>query len=561
MKNIKKIIAVIPARGGSKGIPRKNIRLMNGKPLISYVIEMILKSKYIDRVVVSTEDEEIAEVAKFYGAEIIKRPEELSGDAIPLDPVICQAVDELEKKENIKYDFVVTIQPTSPLLTIKTLNGAIETILKGGHDTLIPVRDETALYWTRKNKKFTPTYEKRVNRQYLDPIYQEIGTPLICKREIMNSGSRIGKKILIFEIPKDEGIDIDNYQKWGVVESLLKRKRIILRADADRKIGMGHVHRALTLANRLSFNHDVFFLMDKNKTLGIEKVKENNYKVITFKNKTELFREIDRISPHIIINDIFDTEKKYIKELKKRGCFVVNFEDVGFGSEVADIVVSALYESSFLPKNHYYGYNYACLRDDFFVIPPKKKINKKVKEILITFGGTDPNNLTLRSLQAIEKLGFKTVLINVVLGLGYPFKEDFYNYVENLKEKGFRIVVKENIRMMAKELFDADIAITSNGRTIYEIVSMGVPCISISQNERETRHFFVHSSRCINYLGMAYDISTEDIAKAIEKMIKDYKLRKEIHERMLKFDLKKGVNRVLNLIFDKYYEQKENKNK
>lgn len=559
-EGIKKILAVIPARGNSKGIPRKNIRLLNGKPLISYAIKTALRSKAINKVIVSTEDEEIAEVAKLYGAEAIRRPEELAGDATPLDPVICHAVKVIENKENIKYDLVITIQPTSPLLTFKTLNKAIETIIRGDYDTLIPVKDKTALSWTKKDKKFIPIYKKRVNRQYLDPIYQEIGTPLICKREIIDSGSRIGEKVIIFEVPKEEGIDIDNNQEWQVAENLLKRMRIIFRADADKKIGLGHIHTTLTLANRLSFNHDIFFLLNKNQTLGIKKVKEYNYKIITFKDKKELSKKIDEINPHIVINDVLDTEKKYIERLKKKGYFVVNFEDMGYGSEIADIVISSLYEGSSPPKNHYYGYKYACFRDDFFLIPPKTKINKKVENILITFGGTDPNNLTLRTLQAIERLGLKKILINVVLGLGYPPKENFYKYAEGMRKKGFRIVVKENIKMMAKEMFDADIAITSNGRTIYEIVAMGVPCISVAQNEREVRHFFVYTSRCIKYLGMAYTVSVKDIALAIKKMVEDYKLREEMHERMLKFNLKKGLSRVLNLIFNKYYEQKEDKN-
>ncbi len=87
-----KILAVIPARGGSKGIPRKNIRLLAGKPLIAYSIQTALKSKYVDDVVVSTEDEEIAEISKNYGLEIVKRPMDLAKDDVPLDPVIFHAL-------------------------------------------------------------------------------------------------------------------------------------------------------------------------------------------------------------------------------------------------------------------------------------------------------------------------------------------------------------------------------------------------------------------------------------------------------------------------------------
>lgn len=558
MKNKKKIIVIIPARGGSKGIPRKNIRLLADKPLISYSIETALRSKYIDDVVVSTEDDEIAEISKMYGAQVVKRPEALSRDETPLDPVIVQAVKTMEKKKNIKYDLVITIQPTSPLLTLKTLNKAIEMMLKGNHDTLMPVKDETHLYWTQKDKKFIPLYKERVNRQYLDPIYQESGTPLIAKREVMDSGTRIGKKIFLFEVPKEEGIDIDNSQDWWIVENLLKRMKIVFRVDADKKMGMGHVYRVLTLADRLRLNHEIYFLVRERGYLGIEKLQEHHHKIISFKDDKDFFKKIKEIDPRIVINDILDTEKKYIEELKKRGYFVVNFEDLGLGSEIADVVINAIYESSSPPKNHYCGYKYVCLRDEFSIVPPKIETNKKVKNILITFGGTDPNNITLSALKAVEKLKLKSVLINVVLGLGYGCKEELYDYVAGLRKRGFTIDVKENTKMMAKEIHNADLAVTSNGITIYEIASIGTPCISISQNEREARHIFVQNSRCIKYLGMAYNVSTQDIAEAVKKMIENYELRKEMQRRLLKFNLKKGVDKVLRLIFDKYYENPTN---
>ncbi len=556
----KKILVIIPARGGSRGIPRKNIRFLNRKPLIAYTIEVALKSKYIDRVVVSTEDEEIAEISKFYGAEVIKRPKELAKDVTPLDPVIYQALESIENKENIKYDLVITIQPTSPLLTLKTLDKAIKIISKKNYDTLISIRDETHLYWTKKNKKFTPLYKERKNRQYLDPIYQETGALLISKRDIINPTNRIGKRIFLFEIPREESIDIDTYQDWWVTENLLKKLNIVFRVDGDNKIGLGHIYRAATLANRIVFNHNNIFLMDGIKRLGIKKVKGYNYPVVTFKGEEELFKKLEEIDPDIVINDILNTDKEYVNKLKNKGYFVVNFEDIGEGSELANLVINALYENTYPSENHYYGYKYVCLRDEFYIFPPKQ-IEKKAKQILITFGGTDLNNLTLKTLKAIEKLNLKDISIKVILGLGYNQKEKLYNYVNSLGRKDFRIDVKENIRMMAKEIYNADIAITSNGRTIYEIVSIGTPCISISQNVKEVRHLFTHSSKAIIDLGIASNLLEKDIAFALKKLIENYKLRKEMTERCLKIDLKNGLNRILRLIFDEYYEWKENKNK
>jgi spore coat polysaccharide biosynthesis predicted glycosyltransferase SpsG len=300
--------------------------------------------------------------------------------------------------------------------------------------------------------------------------------------------------------------------------------------------------------------------MNKTKKVGIEKVKEYKYPVITFKEEKELFERLEEITPGIVINDILDTSKEYILNLKDKGYFVVNFEDMGEGSEFADIVINALYENSYPPENHYYGYKYVCLRDEFYIFP-KKGIKKEVKEILITFGGTDPNNLTFRTLKAIERLDLIDLFINVILGLGYKQKKGLYDYVSELKERGVKINVKESAKMMSKEIYNADIVFTSNGRTIYEVASIGTPCISISQNEREARHLFVHSSRCIKYLGMAYAVSEDDIASAIKGLIENYELRKEMNKKLLNFDLKKGVDRVLRLIFDEYYEWRGNDSK
>lgn len=554
-----KTIAIIPARGGSKGIPRKNIRLLADKPLIAYSINAALNSKYINKVIVSTDDDEIAEISRIYGAEVINRPKILAQDDIPLDPVIYHAVNYIEKKENTKYDLVITIQPTSPLLKSQTVDRAIDIVINGGYDTLISVINATHLYWIKKGDTFVSINNERKNRQYLEPIYKEVGAILISKREVITENNRIGRNIYLFELPKAEGIDIDTYEDMLLAENILRRKVIVFRVDGDKEIGLGHVYRAITIADRMSImGHNILFFTKENKKLGIKKLQEYGWKVVTFKNNEELFEKLRIISPHIMINDILDTSKDYMKELKKLGIFVVNFEDLGDGSKYADLVINALYERSYPPQNHYYGYKYVCLRDEFFIFP-KKEVKKEVKQILITFGGTDPNNLTLRTIKAIEKLNLKNKHINIVLGLGYSYKRGLYREIKQLVRKGFNINVKENIKMMAKEIHEADIVITSNGRTIYEVASIGTPCISIAQNEREARHLFVHNAKCIKYLGIAYDVTEDTIASAISELINNYELRKEMSEKCCKYNIKDGINRVLKLIFDRYYEWEKNR--
>ena len=120
----KSALVVIPARGGSKNIPRKNLRPLAGKPLIYYAINTALNASGIQAVVVSTDDNEISLFAERFGAEVMMRPPKLAGDAVTLDPVICHAVETLEK-DGRYFDIVITLQPTSPLLKSSKIEEAL----------------------------------------------------------------------------------------------------------------------------------------------------------------------------------------------------------------------------------------------------------------------------------------------------------------------------------------------------------------------------------------------------------------------------------------------------
>ncbi|MCW3985534.1 MAG: hypothetical protein NWE91_03880 [Candidatus Bathyarchaeota archaeon] len=554
MYNRHRILAVIPARGGSKGIPRKNVRLLAGKPLIAYSIQTALNSNYVDDVIVSTEDEKIMQIAGIYGANIVERPIELAGDDVPLDPVIYHALTHIEKDKGLTYDYIISMQPTSPLLKEETLDRAIVEFENSKRETLITVRNETHLYWRKKDGILLPLFKERRNRQFLDPIYKETGALFISRRDVITKKNRIGNDIYLFELPFNESIDIDKYQDWWVAENLLRRITVVFRVDGDNSIGLGHVYRAITLASQM-FNQNIYFLMDKTKKLGIEKVAEYNYPIIMIENERDVFLQLDKISPQIVINDILDTPADYISKLKERAFFVVNFEDLGRGSKQADLVINALYEKTEPPENSYYGYKYICLRDEFHIFPPNDT-NQEANKILILFGGSDPNNLTLRSLKAIQTLSLKNIALLIILGLGYNFKNELYTYVNNLKKNGSNIEVKENVEIIAKIMSEADLVLTSNGRTIYEVAAMGVPCISISQNEREVRHLFSHTCQGILDLGIESRVTEEDIALALRGIINNYELRRKMSEALKNFNLREVTDRCIKLIFNKYWESK-----
>jgi len=141
------ILAIIPARGGSKGLPRKNIMPLCGKPLISYTIENALNSEYITRTVVSTDDQDIGKVARQYGAEIVWRPESISGDLASSESALIQVLDSLRDKENYQPDLIVFLQCTSPLTIPEDIDGTIRKMLDEKANTALAVTSFHYFIW------------------------------------------------------------------------------------------------------------------------------------------------------------------------------------------------------------------------------------------------------------------------------------------------------------------------------------------------------------------------------------------------------------------------------
>jgi CMP-N-acetylneuraminic acid synthetase/spore coat polysaccharide biosynthesis predicted glycosyltransferase SpsG len=533
------VIAIIPARGGSKGIPRKNVRLLNGKPLIAYVIETAKRVKNIDKVVVSTEDEEIASVSKQYGAEVIMRPPELSTDEVPLDPVIDYTVKRIE--ENFNVNIVVTIQPTSPLLKTETLEEIINKVQAEDLDTIITAVDDRHLAWNKIDNQFVPRYTKRVNRQYLPSEFRETGAVFATKREFVTENNRIGNNLSLFEVDKYESVDIDSPLDWWVAEKLLRRKKVLFRVDGYEEIGLGHIYRTLTLAHSI-MDHDVSFLMNSKYELGIGIVQSYNFKVETF-NENPL-EKIKDLQPDIVINDILDTNKDYILALKESGITVYNFEDLGEGAEYADGVFNALYPGSVPSENFYTGEKFYCARSEF-LLSDKKIINEEVKNVLITFGGTDPNNLTLKTLKSIKDVP-GNFNITIILGPGYSKTEELNSYLGNVNRD---IKVYYKVKNMAEHMYNADIIFSSAGRTMYEIAMIGTPAIIISQNSREMTHLFGHNYNGFVNLGLHSDLTEKKVEDQFVKLMENVEIRKLMNKRMLMHDLKNGISRVLEIIF------------
>ena len=275
-------VAIIPARQGSKGIPNKNIRLLNGKPLIYYSIKNAIDSKYIDEVIVSTDSKEVEIIAKQMGVNVKWRDVKLAGDEVTLDSVIYDAI------KDIQCDYVVTMQPTSPTHKVNTLDSAIEYTINKNLDTVISVINNPHLAWkVDENGNKIPDYKERLNRQYLPPYFLETGAFVISRKDIVTAKTRIGKNIDVYEISQQEAIDIDTFADLKYCEDKMQNQTVAFYVNGNTKRGMGHIYRCLELADEFYVKPDIYY--DVNQT-DINLFGNTTHNLIGVNGINELFK-------------------------------------------------------------------------------------------------------------------------------------------------------------------------------------------------------------------------------------------------------------------------------
>ncbi len=224
-----KILGIIPARGGSKGIPGKNIIEVAGQPLIAYTINAARRSRYLDKVVVSSDDDKILSISSQYGAQGVKRPARLAKDNSKFEDLIFHVLNYLKKKENYSPDILVYLQPTSPLRKVDDVNGAIQKLLVNKAASVISVQEIDREYlktFVLDRKGYLTgavnnTYPFK-NRQDLPEIYLPNGAVyVVVRKEFEKRKSLFAKKTLPFVMPKERSLDINTR------EDLLKAENLI----------------------------------------------------------------------------------------------------------------------------------------------------------------------------------------------------------------------------------------------------------------------------------------------------------------------------------------------
>ena len=224
----KRVVSFMPVRGGSKGIPKKNMKKFAGRPLMVYSIEAAKEAKCLDRVITITENEELGALAAMMGSEIYSRPAELGNDTAPIEPSYIQTVERLIA-EGDRPDICVLLHATCPLRTGEHIDAAVKQLVESGADSLLTVSRPHAFYWEKNAEGWGEAnydFYNRPNRQVYKAQFKENPAIYVTTTDQLLKGrNRLGGKVSLFEIDHFGAFDIDEIWDFDVAETLLDWQR------------------------------------------------------------------------------------------------------------------------------------------------------------------------------------------------------------------------------------------------------------------------------------------------------------------------------------------------
>ena len=229
------MMAIIPARGGSKGLPGKNIKMLCSKPLIAYTIECALNARNIDRVIVSTDDEKIADIARQFGAEIpFLRPASLAADSSQAIDGYIYTIDRISKEEGTAIEEFAVLLPTTPLRLSADVDGAVDLFREKRADSVVSYTpEEHPVHWHRyinADMRFADIFNDTLdNRQELRTSYYPNGAVYVFRSEIIRSRRYYTDKSYAYIMPRSRSVDIDTMEDFLYAEFLLARRASIQR--------------------------------------------------------------------------------------------------------------------------------------------------------------------------------------------------------------------------------------------------------------------------------------------------------------------------------------------
>lgn len=563
MKDGLRVLAVIPARGGTDRVPYLNIKRLGDRPLLAWTIEAAKAAAVVDRVIVSTDDERVADLARAAGAEVpFRRPAELAGDIPSLKPVIVHAVREAERAGE-RFDVVVVLQVTSPFREASAIDAAVERLIATGFDTVLSVTEDRTLGWRAFGDSLRPLFEREGRRDEQVPVFRENGAVVAMRRAVLDAPTRFGEKIGFLPLDKRAAFTVHDVEDFWMAERLLRQPRILFRVDGSPAIGMGHVYRSLAIADALReiSRADIAFLMTADHAEGIQTVSRYGYPVRAAARAAleTLVEHVRDYSPEILVNDLPVLEKTYLEALSHLGATTVNLvdtlDDLEKTEAYAHVIVSVMSEERETPENFYGGPAYAILRRHFRDSGPEKEIRERPKLVLLSFGGSDPQGLTLKAARALQALP-PSVEIVAVAGPAFSYGREFEALAAERKRKV--PLIRQAEGHIVELMLEADVVLGSGGMSVYEIAALGTPGIVLAQNLREEsrmRAFARHGT--VEYLGLGTDVEEDAIARAVTSLLGDAGRRREMSRRGKRLVDGLGATRAAELVLESGKKREE----
>lgn len=519
------LLVVIPAIKKSAVIPDQLIKKLDGITLIQRAINTALEITTNENILLVTDSEEISLICERNEVESYRDSNLKFTSENILDSIFSIV-------RNKSQTNVLLYRANTPLIGSEILKEAYNYFLKNTKYILTSVRSEKRKLLKLENELL----QKVSDKEYFEELKAF---------HIFNTDYVQNKQFKPYIIDSEKSIEIESYQDWWVCEKVLQRKKIVFNVIGNVEIGMGHIYHSLALAHEIT-DHEVIFVCDEQYKIAVDKIASMDYKVIA---TNDVLNTILKINPNMVINDVLNTDDNYIKILKENNIKVVNFEDLGDGSRYADLVFNELYDEPQIEGSNYlWGYEYLALRDEFYEAKPHEMV-EEINEILVTFGGTDQNNLTLITLQAIlDKCKEKNIKINIVCGGAYKFKEELEKYLQTLDYKNISLTYASGV--ISKIMEKSGLAISSNGRTVYELADMNIPSIIISHHEREATHSFSALEKGFINLGVIDENISFKIKEKFEKLVDDRDYRELLFMNIKKYSFRENKQKVVNKILE-----------
>ena len=530
-----KTLAIVIDIYANSSIPNKSTRLLAKKPFILYSIETALNCSNIDEVLVCTVSEEVKNLIEDFASRVVLVPAQCVKENFLKSEYLDGVINDIEVVIGDKFDTLVFIDPHTPLLKTDTLKSAMNYYDEAGCEIMVG-----------KSEKL---YEDSINiERGLENFANDGNSPnylfSICHRNSLIKKGYERSEIGTFLVNGEENTFVLNPSTWVMADMLLKKKRIMFRVDGFTALGLGHIYNCITLAYAF-MEHDILLVLGTVSVEGIKKVHESGLKYSVINAEDELDELIEDFKPDIFVYDKLNSSSSYIRHIKNMVSRVITIEDLGEGTRYSDAVINALYtDYDISGYNIYNGWKYVCLREEFQVTKPNK-FSDNVNNVMIMFGGTDPSNYNEILYETVKDLSdtYPSIVFNFVVGLGYDLEASCLETLED-----HNIFVYPNVQRVTKYMKMADIAVTSQGRSIFEFAAMGIPSIVLPQNARERTHSFAGMDHGFINLGFDDKIEKETIKNTLEWLIHTKSVRRNMYDLMQSYSLRDGLDRVKRII-------------